>query len=267
MSDSHLLETVEDGVATLTLNRPSSLNALSGEMMDGLLEALPRLAADPAVRVLVLTGAGKAFCAGGDVKNMDRRNSASTQQTLEERAADLRAGMEASRILHTMSKPTVAKMRGAAAGAGFSLALACDLRYASEQSKFTTAFAKVGFSGDYGGSYFLPRLVGQAKARELFFTARVVSAEEAERLGIVNALFADEELDDQVNEIVRGLAAGPAIAYRYMKRNLNASSSGASIEEVFDLEAWHMTRTGQTEDHKNAAKAFVEKRMPVFEGR
>lgn len=266
MPNPHLLEETNGGVTTLILQRPESLNALSNEMMTGLLEALQRIAVDPAVRVLVLTGAGNAFCAGGDVKNMANRNAADSKQSLEEAATGLRGIMEASKLLHTMGKPTIAKMRGAAAGAGLSLALACDLRYVSDSARFTTAFARVGFSGDFGGTYFLPRLVGDAVARELYFSARMVKAEEAERLGMVNRVVAEEKLDEAVQAIALGMASGPAVAYRYMKRNLNASSAGASIDEVFELEAWNMTRTGMTEDHREAAQAFVEKRLPVFKG-
>jgi 2-(1,2-epoxy-1,2-dihydrophenyl)acetyl-CoA isomerase len=268
VSEKHLLETIDDGVALLTLNRPESLNALSGEMMAGLREAVPRLSADPAVRVVVLTGAGRGFCAGGDVKGMAQRNaSEGPALSLEARAHGLRTGMEVSRQLHEMPKPTIAMVRGPAAGAGMSLALACDLRIASESARFTTAFAKVGFSGDYGGSYFLPKLVGTAKAKELYFTATLIEAQTALEMGIVNRVVSNDELEDETMALARQLAAGPAVAYGYMKRNLNATEDGASIGEVFDLEAWHMTRTGMTEDHKEAARAFVEKRQPTFHGR
>jgi 2-(1,2-epoxy-1,2-dihydrophenyl)acetyl-CoA isomerase len=266
--EQHLVERVEDGVATLTMNRPESMNALSPTMMGGLREAVPRLAHDPEVRVIVLTGAGRAFCAGGDVKGMAARADATgPPPSMEERAHGLREGMEVSRWLHEMPKPTIAMIRGAAAGAGLSLALACDLRVASDNARFTTAFAKVGFSGDYGGSYFLPKLVGAAKARELYFTADMLSAQQALALGIVNRVVPDAELEAETMALARRLAQGPAVAYGYMKRNLNATEAGASLDEVFDLEAWNMTRTGQTEDHKEAARAFVEKRQPKFVGR
>lgn len=268
MSDEHLVESVEDGVVTLTLSRPERLNALSGPMMSALREAVPRLAQDAQVRVVVLTGAGRAFCAGGDVKGMAERAAADgPPSSLEERAASLRQGMEVSRWLHEMAKPTIAMVRGAAAGAGLSLALACDLRIASENARFTTAFAKVGFSGDYGGSYFLPQLVGAGKARELYFTADILSAREALDLGMINKVVADDRLEEETTTLARRLAGGPSVAYGYMKRNLNAATDGAGLQEVFDLEAWHMTRTGMTEDHKEAARAFVEKREPVFKGR
>lgn len=266
---SHLLETIENGVATLTMNRPESLNALSGEMTEAMSEAVPRLAEDPAVKVIVLTGAGRGFCAGGDVKGMAGRNeSAGTNAkhpTLEEKARGLRKGMEVSRILYQCSKPTIAMMRGPAAGAGLSLGLACDMRIASETMRFTTAFVNVGASGDYGGSYFLTKLVGGAKARELYFTGRKIEGDEALQLGIVNHLVPDSELETKTMELASQIASGPTIALQYMKQNLNAAETG-SLEQIFDMEALAMTRTMMTEDHKEAARAFVEKRAPNFTG-
>src|SRR6266568_7414210 len=184
-------------------------------MLDAMLASLERLASDPDVGVVVLTGAGRGFCAGGDVKAMAEGREFGGD-TMEDKAQGLRAKMETSRWLHEMPKPTIAMVRGAAAGAGLSLALACDLRIAGENARFATAFARVGYSGDFGGSYYLTQLVGTAKARELYYTAALVDAKEALAL---------------------------------------------------DLEAWHHTRCGMTEDHREAARAFVEKREPVFRGR
>lgn len=269
VTDSHLLESIENGIATLTMNRPESLNALSDQMMKGFLSSLPRLFADPQVGVIVLTGSGRGFCAGGDVKGMASRNEGGNTRapvSMETRANDLRASMEISRLLHVGPKPTIAMMRGPAAGAGLSMALACDIRMASDTTRMTTAFANVGFSGDFGGSYFLPRLVGTAKARELFFTADRIDADEALRLGIVNHVVPDAELETRTLALAERLAQGPRVAYEYMKKNLNASETG-TLDQVFDLEAWHMTRTGLTEDHREAALAFVEKRSPTFKGR
>jgi len=260
-----LIENVKDGVAVLTMNRPDRLNALSGPMLDALLEALPRLAADPNVGCVVLTGAGRGFCAGGDVKAMAEGREMDGD-SLEERAQGLRAKMETSRWLHEMPKPTIAMVRGAAAGAGLSLALACDLRVASESAKFATAFARVGYSGDFGGSWYLTQLVGTAKARELYYTAEIVDAKQALALGIVNRVVADDKLEDETLALAARIARGPRVALRYMKRNMNAAETG-TLKDSLDLEAWHHTRTGQTEDHKEAAKAFVEKREPVFRGR
>ena len=260
-----LLEGRKDKVAVLTLNRPDRLNAMSPAMLDALLEALPRLAADPEVGVVVLTGAGRGFCAGGDVKAMaEGREFGGT--TLEEKAQALRSRMEVSRWLHEMPKPTIAMVRGAAAGAGLSLALACDLRVAGDSARFATAFARVGYSGDFGGSWFLTQLVGTAKARELYYTADIVDASQARELGIVNRVVPDGHLEEETMALAARLARGPRIAYRYMKRNFNAAESG-TLKDLLDLEAWHHTRCGMTEDHREAAKAFVEKREPVFRGR
>jgi 2-(1,2-epoxy-1,2-dihydrophenyl)acetyl-CoA isomerase len=260
-----LLEQVKDGVAVLTLNRPDRLNAMSRPMLDALLEALPRLAEDPAVGVVVLTGAGRGFCAGGDVKAMAEGNELGGQ-TMEERAQALRSRMETSRWLHEMPKPTIAMMRGPAAGAGLSLAMACDLRIASDTVKLGTAFARVGYSGDFGGSYYLTQLVGTAKARELYFTADLLDAQQALGLGLVNRVVADARLEDETMALASRLARGPRVAYRYMKRNMNAAET-ASLKDMLDLEAWNHTRTGMTEDHREAARAFVEKREPQFKGR
>jgi 2-(1,2-epoxy-1,2-dihydrophenyl)acetyl-CoA isomerase len=264
MSDD-LLEVVKDGVAVLTLNRPDRLNAMSRRMLDGLLEALPRLSEDGAVGVVVLTGAGRGFCAGGDVKAM-AEGSEMEGVTLEERAQGLRARMEVSRWLHEMPKPTIAMVRGPAAGAGLSLALACDLRIAGDSARFGTAFARVGYSGDFGGSFFLTRLVGTARARELYFTADLLDAQQALGLGLVNRVVPDARLEEETLALARRLADGPRVALRYMKRNLNAAES-ATLHDLLDLEAWHHSRTGMTEDHREAARAFVDKRQPIFKGR
>jgi 2-(1,2-epoxy-1,2-dihydrophenyl)acetyl-CoA isomerase len=260
-----LLQSVKDGVALLTMNRPDRLNAMSGDMLTAMLEALQRYAAAPEIGVLVLTGAGRGFCAGGDVKAMAEGREAEGE-TLETRAQALRSRMEVSRWLHEMPKPTIAMIRGAAAGAGLSLALACDLRIASDNAKLATAFARVGYSGDFGGSYFLTRLVGTAKARELYYTARIVDAQEALGLGMVNRVVPDATLADDTMALARSIAEGPRIALGYMKRNMNAAETG-TLKDVFDLEAWHHTRCGLTEDHREAARAFVEKRQPIFKGR
>jgi 2-(1,2-epoxy-1,2-dihydrophenyl)acetyl-CoA isomerase len=260
-----LLERVEDGVAVLTMNRPERLNALSRPMLDAMLEALPRLAEDAAVGAVILTGAGRAFCAGGDVKAMAEGGEAAGT-TLEDRAQALRARMEVSRWLHELPKPSIAMVRGAAAGAGLSLALACDLRIVSDTARLATAFARVGYSGDFGGSYYLTQLVGTGKARELYFTADIVDAAEALRVGMVNRVVPEARLEEETLGLARRLARGPRVAYRYMKRNFNAAES-ASLTDLLDLEAWHHTRCGMTDDHREAARAFVEKREPVFRGR
>ena len=259
---SDLIETIENGIATLTFNRPERLNALSTPIMQGLLDGLPRLAGDPAVKVVILTGAGRAFCAGGDVKSMAEGGE---QRTATEAVAHLRSRMEVSRILHELPKPTIAMINGPAAGAGLALALACDLRIAGTSARLVTAFVKVGFSGDFGGSYFLTRLVGTARARELYFTGRPVAADEALTLGLVNRVVPDEELATVTMELARSLADGPSIALSLMKRNLNCAES-SGLAELLDMEAVHQVQTGRTEDHREAARAFVEKRVPIFTG-
>jgi 2-(1,2-epoxy-1,2-dihydrophenyl)acetyl-CoA isomerase len=258
-----LLETVTDRVATLTLNRPDRLNALSTLIIDGLLEALPRLAADPRVAVVVLTGAGRGFCAGGDVKSMAECTSL---MDVDDAVKRLRSRMEVSRLLHEIPKPTIAMVNGAAAGAGFSMALACDLRIASESARFITAFAKVGFSGDFGGSYFLSKLVGTSKARELYYTGNPLDAAQALALGVVNSVVPDAQLPDATMALARRLASGPGIALALMKQNFNAAENG-TLSELLDLEALNQVKTNGTEDHREAARAFVEKRPPLFKGR
>ncbi len=264
---AHLLETVSDGVAVLTLNRPEARNALSTEMLTMLLEALPRLAADPDVGAVVITGAGGAFCAGGDVKGFAaNEGGANHGQSPEGAAYNLRQRMEVSRWLHDMPKITIASIPGAAAGAGLSIALACDFRIAAKGAKITTAFAKVGLSGDFGGTYFLSQLVGVAKAKELYLLSDVILAEEAERLGVVTRAVDGAALQEETMTLARRLASGPRITLGLMKRNLNVAERG-DLALSFDTEALNHSRSAQTADHAEAAKAFVEKRPPVFKGR
>ena len=264
--DSDLLETFHDGIATLTINRPQSRNSMTTEVMQGLSEAMPRLANDPAVRLVVLTGAGGAFCAGGDVKGFVNKEPGSANSLpFEQNVNLLRESMEVSRWLHEMPKPTLAVISGPAAGAGLSLALACDLRIAADDAKLTTAFSKIGLSGDFGGSYFLNHLVGAAKAREMYFTGEVVLGAQAALIGLVNRSVPNDQLAQAAHTWALELAALPTLAIGYMKRNLNAGLRG-SLSEVLDLEAIHMIRTFETEDHKAAAIAFVEKKLPRFQG-
>ena len=266
-----LLGSIEDGVATLTMNRPERRNALSGAMLGALGTALAECETDPEVAVIVLTGAGGGFCAGGDVKGMaEGTGGGSTARA----GADIDSRIHAQRLsqratagkLHKIPKPTIASLPGAAAGAGLSLALACDLRIAAENAVLTTAFARVGFSGDYGGTYFLTQLVGSAKARELYFLSERVDAKEALRLGLVNWVVPADKLEAETAKLAHRLASGPRVAYRYMKENLNRAAAG-EWDDCLDLEATHHVHSGQTEDHREAARAFVEKREPVFKGR
>ena len=265
---SDLLANLDSGVLTLTLNRPQARNAMSRSLNLALQQQLAAAEVDPGVKCLVLTGAGPAFCAGGDVKGMAARNSESVPELgIDEAIHRQRLNQRATAgKLFKMPKPTLAALPGAAAGAGLSLALACDLRIMASSAILTTAFAKVGFSGDYGGTYFLTQLVGAAKARELYFLSDRVSADEALRLGLVNWVCAPEELAAKAREIAQRLASGPAVAYRYMKENLNRAMAG-DVDDCMDLEATHHVHCGQTEDHRDAARAFIEKRAPVFKGR
>jgi 2-(1,2-epoxy-1,2-dihydrophenyl)acetyl-CoA isomerase len=174
--------------------------------------------------------------------------------------------MEVSRILHDLPKPTIAMINGPAAGAGLAFALACDMRIASASARLVTAFIKVGLSGDFGGSFFLTRLVGTAKARELYFTGRPIDAEEALSLGLVNRVVPDDRLGDVTMELARSLAQGPQVALSLMKRNMNCAETGG-LAQLLDMEAANMVQAARTEDHREAARAFVEKRAPVFVGR
>lgn len=263
-----LLASLDAGVLTLTLNRPEARNAMSGEMNDALAAQLARAELERDVKVVVLTGAGQGFCAGGDVKGMASRNEGGGQPaTLDEAIHRQRVNQRAtSGKLYNMPKPTIAALPGAAAGAGLALALACDLRIMARTAIMTTAFARVGFSGDYGGTYFMTQLVGSAKARELYFLSERVTAEEALRLGLANWVVEPDELQAKTREIASRLAAGPTVAYRYMKENLNRAVAG-ELGDCMDLEVTHHAHTGLTEDHREAARAFTEKREPRFHGR
>jgi enoyl-CoA hydratase/carnithine racemase len=259
-----LLCAIDSGVATITLNRPEKRNALSDRLTPALRNVLPVLEADTDVRVIVLTGAGKAFCSGGDVSGMGERRAPVTTEAAIRR---LQHGQETLTLrLFDLTKPTIAALPGAAAGAGMSIALACDLRIAAESAIVTTAFANIGLSGDYGGSWLLTRLVGTAKAKELYFTSRRVTAAEALTLGIVNEVVSDDRLMARTKELAGQIAAGPPIALGYMKENLNRAI-GADLKTALALEADRMVRCNRTEDHKEAVRAFLEKRKPVFSGK
>jgi 2-(1,2-epoxy-1,2-dihydrophenyl)acetyl-CoA isomerase len=261
-----LLEHFDAGIATLTMNRPESRNAFSRPMLDALAAALPRLALDPAVRLVVLTGSGAAFSAGGDVKGFAKSAAHGVPaMSFDHKVTDLRQRMDISRWLHEMPKPTLAVIPGAAAGAGLSLALACDMRIAADDAKLTTAFSKIGLSGDFGGSFFLTHLVGAAKARELLFTSPVLRGDDAARLGLVHRSVPAAQLADAARAWATELAALPTVAIGYMKRNLNTALR-AGLSEVLDAEAIHMVRSFETADHQGAAVAFVEKRPPHFRG-
>ncbi len=269
-----LLAEVDQHVAIITLNRPQARNSLSDTLSPALRDLLPILAHDPDVRSLMITGAGTAFCAGGDVKGMgSKATSASTsgagprERTREEVIEDLTTRqIRMTGALYRFPKPTLAALPGPAAGAGFSIALACDLRIAAKSTFVTTGFANVGLSGDYGASYFLSQIVGTSKARELFFSAERVAAEACLELGIVNRVVEDADLRDAALAWARELAAGPTAAYRIMKENLDRALHH-DLETCLAHEAEGIVESVTTADHKEAVRAFVEKRKPDFEGR
>jgi enoyl-CoA hydratase/carnithine racemase len=259
-----LLYEVKDGVATLTLNRPDRLNALGGTLRDDLHDAIIRSSADPQVRVMVITGAGKGFCAGGDVKAMNEAKEGKRERPLLDKIAPGR-----DRTLLAMRdapQPIIAAVNGAAAGAGMNLALGCDIRVASTAAKFSQAFVKRGLHPDWGGTYFLPRVVGMARAAELIFTGEVIDAAEALRLGIVSRVVAPEELLPTVGELARRIAAGPPVAIRLAKHSLYANAD-RDLKSALEGETAAQNICFDTEDAKEGIRAFVEKRPPLFRGR
>ena len=264
MSDE-LLVRIENHVAVITINRPNSYNAINTHLLDEIPKALQAVAENADVGCVVITGAGKAFCSGGDVADQVAAAEGTTKSS-EEMMDDLRRAIEGARWLHEMPKPTIAMVNGVAAGAGMTMALACDMRIAGKKARMTTAFAKVGFSGDYGGHYFLPRLVGTAKARELYFTSEILDSAQIEALGLANRVVPDEDLEKVTMELASQLGNGPRVAWRYMKQNMKIGETG-SLSDVLDSECAGIRRCRETEDHKEAAKAFMEKRPPVFRGR
>jgi enoyl-CoA hydratase/carnithine racemase len=258
-----LLARVVDRVCVLTMNRPEARNALTWDMKWALVDLLPQLGRDPEVGCVLLTGAGSAFCSGGDTKNMAREGKPPSP---EERKALLRREHQIPLLLHTLPRPTLAAIPGPAAGAGFALALACDLRICAEGAFFTTAYSRLGLSGDYGSSWFLTRLAGPARAREWMFTSDRIEARDAERHGLVNRVVPAAELERESLELARRIAAGPPIALRWMKDNLNRALVG-DLASSLDLEAERMCDGAQTEDYVEAINAFRDKRTPTFKGR
>ncbi len=258
-----LLCHVDERVAVVTLNRPQARNALTLELKQALARVIPQLGEDAGVGCLLLTGAGGAFCAGGDTKTMAEQGRPAS---FEERVRQLRWEHGVPAALHGLDKPVVAALPGPAAGAGFSLALACDIRIAAESAFVTTSYARLALSGDYGGSWFLTRLVGTARARELYFTGDRVSAQECERLGIVNRVVPDADLEKESLALAKRIAAGAPIALRYMKDNLNRALR-EDLGSCLDVEAERMVQGAMTEDYLEAVRAYGEKRAPVFRGR
>lgn len=260
----HVRLEISDRVAVLTLNRPERLNALSEEMIVAGTAALRRCATDPDVGCVVITGAGRGFCAGGDVSAM--RDLGTAGWTFEQHVDRQRQWHELSWLLHEIPKVTIAALNGAAAGAGLGIALSCDLRLASDRVKLTTAFAKVGFGGDFGTTWQLTRLVGEAKAKELFFLSDVLGPDEALRIGLVNRVYPQDTFMDEVRGVATRIAHGPIVSYRHMKENVNLATT-SDFRALLDREAITHLRCGQTEDHREGVAAFLEKREPRFRGR
>ena len=259
-----ILKRLEDGLQTITLNIPDRRNALSTPVALELLVALTRAAADPQVRAVLLRGEGGTFCVGGDVRGI--ADAAAPPPSFEAKQATMHQTMQIGRILHTMAKPAVAAIDGAAAGAGLSLALACDFRVVGESAKLTTSFAKMAVAGDYGGIFYLTKMIGSAKARELYMLSPVLSGREAYAMGLATRLVPDADVQATARDMARELARGPTAALGHIKANLN-DAEDAVLDAYLAVEALRQCRSLQTEDHKEAALAFVEKRTPRFHGR
>jgi 2-(1,2-epoxy-1,2-dihydrophenyl)acetyl-CoA isomerase len=257
-----LIEHIEGGVATLTLNRPESLNALSDPMITALLEALDRLGRDPAVGAIVLAAAGRAFCAGGDVKAMASLDPRSPQQKLEW----VRWGHLVPQALARCPKVTIASIQGAAMGAGLGMALCCDFRLVARSAKFGLAFVKIGLSTDFGVSWQLPRVVGEARARELMLTGDIFDADAAHAMGLSTRLLDDDALATETRAWARRFATGPVLAQAGIKRNLLASQT-LGFDQLLEYEAVQQIHATETLDHKEAVQAFLQRRPAVFQGR
>jgi enoyl-CoA hydratase/carnithine racemase len=263
---TELLCEVRDGVALITLNRPEARNAMSDRLTPALRTQIKERGADPNVGALLITGAGTAFCSGGDVKGMGD-NSARKNMSPEERIADLKwRQANLTGALVGVRKPTIAALPGAAAGAGLAIALACDVRIAAKSAFVSTGYARIGLSGDYGIAWLLTRIVGSPRARELMFTAERVESERAERIGLFNKVVPDDKLHEEAFAWARTVAEGPRVAIAAMKGNLD-DALDIDYRAALDREAERMVACQRTDDHREAVRAFVEKRKPAFIGR
>jgi len=265
---SELLARIEDGVAVLTLNRPEVRNALSDTLSPALRRTFAALKEDRRVRAVLLTGAGQSFCAGGDVKGMGGKAKKPTSPlTPEEVVSDLTERQRAlTGALYALPQPTLAALPGPAVGAGFSIALACDLRIAAESAFVSTGFARVGLAGDYGASFFLTHLVGTARAREFFLSSERLDAQTCQDMGLVNRVVPDDELGSEAMAWARQLAQGPTVAFAHMKANLDRALR-EDLDTCLAGEAEGIVASASTHDHKEAVRAFVEKRAPHFKGK
>lgn len=264
-STNELLCEVQGRVAIITLNRPEARNALSDHLTPALRTMIRVCGEDPSIGALLITGAGTAFCSGGDVKGMGANtNPAKAAMSPDERIADLQ---ERQRLLTgalvAVRKPTIAALPGAAAGAGLAIAMACDIRIAAESAFLTTGYIRVALSGDYGIAWLLTRLVGTSRARELMFTGEKVDAKRAEAIGLVNRVVPDARLHDEAFALAKSVAEGPAVALRYMKDNLDEALA-FDFATARDHEAVRLIKSAGTADHREAVAAFIKKRKPVF---
>jgi 2-(1,2-epoxy-1,2-dihydrophenyl)acetyl-CoA isomerase len=258
-----LLCEIRDGVALITLNRPEARNALSDQLTPALRRMIRQCGDDSNVGALLITGAGTAFCAGGDVKGLGS-NAAKAETPIDARIADLRIKQRTlTGALVGLRKPTLAALPGPAAGAGLALALACDIRIAAESAVMTTGYARIGLTGDYGIAWLLTQLVGTSRARELMFLSERIDAHRCEAIGLVNRVVPDADLRDVAFALARSLAEGPSQALAGMKDNLDLALT-ADLVNSMDQEAEYMVRSTRTTDHKEAVRAFVDKRKPVF---
>ncbi|HTT33820.1 MAG TPA: enoyl-CoA hydratase [Methylomirabilota bacterium] len=258
-----VIEHKHDGIATLVMNRPDRLNALNTDLSTSLNAALGRVAEDESVRVVVITGGGRAFCAGGDLSAIGKGRAAGATQELE---PILRSGMQAVLKIRTMPQPVIAAVNGPAAGAGMNIALAADIRIAAEDATFGQNFAKVGLFPDYGGTYFLPQLVGPAKAAELFYTGDMIDAKTALDLGIVNKVVPAAQLEAEVNLLAQKIAEGPPVAIRAVKKCLFGRGK-EKLMEALEHEVQEQMRCFFSEDCSEGIRAFFEKRLPKFQGK
>lgn len=257
--NEHLLVNINESVMHLMMNRPDSLNAFSPEMVEGLTAAMKSARENPDIRVIILSGAGRSFSAGGDVKTMGNQNDPLQVYRHIGKLNELILAMK------NLDKPIIAAVHGFAAGAAFNLALACDLIFAAEDSRFVLSFSKVGLISDGGGHFFLSRLIGPYRAKELLFSAEPIDAKKAYEYGIVNQVCPAEQLHDQVMQYARKLATGPAVAFGFIKKLVDHSLD-ATLEEILEQERISQATIATTADHQEGVNAFKEKREPRFKG-
>jgi 2-(1,2-epoxy-1,2-dihydrophenyl)acetyl-CoA isomerase len=271
-----ILSRIENGIQIITLNRPEVMNAIDSEVGGRLDEILQVAALDPDARVVVITGAGRGFCAGGNMKNLGTPDESDPLAAkwgkdpiwngMEMRSGRLRRSAQTPYLLHTMGKPTIAMIHGPVVGAGMSLALACDFRLASPDATFNSGYLNRGLSGDFGANYFITSVLGPAKAREFLFFPRAVAADEAQRMGLITRMVPEGKLEEETMAMARKLADGPPIAMGHLKENINSAANDVP-QVAFDIEARNFVRCLQTEDCKEAVASFLERRKAVFKGR